>query len=138
MLESNWSSCPDRDRVGKFPPSRWDLFDEWWKTKNAEPVESIARYGTVDWLFQEYKSSAGYLERVSERSRPDYERTMLLLADALTKKGDRVGTHSVKSITPISADKLYNLVIERPHGLPLARTSSTRITLASFQALALQ
>src|SRR5215469_3768441 len=31
------------------------LFDEWLKIKKGEPVESIARYGTVDWLFREYK-----------------------------------------------------------------------------------
>jgi len=94
-------------------------FDDWLKTKNGEPVESIARYGTVDWLLREYKASTGYLERVSERSRPDYERTMLLLADAKTKKGDRVGTRSVKSVTPVSADKLYELVIDGPNGVRL-------------------
>src|SRR6516225_2852513 len=42
------------------------LFDEWWKLKNGEPVENVVRYGTVDWLFREYKASTGYLERVSE------------------------------------------------------------------------
>jgi hypothetical protein len=93
------------------------LFDEWWKVKNGETVESIARYGTVDWLFREYKASKGYLERVSERSRPDYERTMLLLADLRTKRGDRVGDRSVKSIAPVSADKLYELVLHGPNGL---------------------
>jgi hypothetical protein len=95
------------------------LFDEWWKAKNGEPVEGIARYGTVDWLFREYKASIGYLERVSERSRPDYERTMLLLADTRTRSGDRVGARSVKSITPLSADKLYNMVIQGPNGMRL-------------------
>jgi hypothetical protein len=81
------------------------LFDEWWKAKNGEPVENIVRYGTVDWLFREYKASAGYLERVALRSRPDYERTMLLLADVCTRAGDRVGARIVKSITPVSADR---------------------------------
>jgi hypothetical protein len=95
------------------------LFGEWWKAKNGEPVESITRYGTVDWLFREYKASKGYLERVSERSRSDYERTMLLLADLRTKKGDRVGDCSVWSITPVSADKLYELVIQGRKGLRL-------------------
>ena len=84
-------------------------------------MESIARYGTVDWLFREYKASTGYLERVSPRSRPDYERTMLLLADICTKKGDRVGARSVKSITPLSAEKLYNLVIHGPNGFDCAK-----------------
>lgn len=95
------------------------LFDEWWKARNGEPVERIAHYGTINWLFRVYKTSKGYLERVSERSRPDYERTMLLLADLRTKRGDRVGDRSVRSITPLSADKLYELIIQGPNGLRL-------------------
>ena len=92
------------------------LFDEWWRAKNGEPVENVVRFGTVDWLFREYKASTGYLEKVAERSRPDYERTILLLADVRTKSGDRVGARTVKSITPLSADKLYNLVINGRNG----------------------
>jgi hypothetical protein len=95
------------------------LFDEWVKIKNGEPVESTTRYGTVDWLFREYKTSDGYLERVALRSRPDYERTMLLLADWVTKGGDRVGGRSIKSITPLSTEKLYKRIIEGPHGVRL-------------------
>jgi hypothetical protein len=41
----------------------------------------------VDWLFREYKQSKAYLEKVAPRSRPDYERTILLIADIVTKKG---------------------------------------------------
>jgi hypothetical protein len=104
------------------------LFDEWWKAKNGEPVGNVVRYGTVDWLFREYKSSGGYLERVAMRSRPDYERTMLLLADVCTKAGDRVGARSIKSITPVSADKLYNMVIKGPNGLRL-RQGEKMVTL---------
>jgi integrase len=95
------------------------LFDEWLKIKAGEPVESITRYGTVSWLFREYKASDGYLERVSPRSRPDYERTMQLLENTVTKSGDRVDGRSVKSITPLSAEKLYKLVIDGPNGLRL-------------------
>ena len=57
------------------------LFDEWWTIRNGEPVESIARYGTVDWLFREYKASKRYRERVSPRTRQDYERMMQLVLD---------------------------------------------------------
>jgi hypothetical protein len=52
------------------------LFDEWLKAKSGEPVESVARYGTVDWLFREYKSSKRYRERVSQRTGQDYELLM--------------------------------------------------------------
>jgi hypothetical protein len=118
-LGSNYADACGEDGKGGRAAALNGLFNEWWKAKNGEPVESIARYGTVDWLFREYKASTGYLERVSERSRPDYERTMLLLADIVTKSGDRVGARSIKSITPLSADKLYNLVIDGPNGLRL-------------------
>ena len=68
------------------------------------------RFGTVDWLFREYKQTKAYLEKVSQRSRRDYERTMLLVTDLLTKKGDRVGDRKVKAITPVSADKIYEII----------------------------
>jgi hypothetical protein len=92
------------------------LFDEWRAKRDGEPIAGIVKFGTVDWLFREYKSSQAYLERVSLRSRPDYERVMLLLADMITKKGDRIGNRTVRSITPVSADKIYNLVIQGPRG----------------------
>jgi hypothetical protein len=92
------------------------LFDEWRARLAGEPIEGIARYGTVDWLFREYKSSKAYLEKVSQRSRPDYERTMLLVADTLTKKGDRIGSRPVRSITPRGADKIYEKVIIGANG----------------------
>jgi hypothetical protein len=87
------------------------LFDEWRARLAGEPIESIARYGTVDWLFREYKSSKAYLEKVSQRSRPDYERTMLLIADSLTKNGDRIGSRLIRSIAPRGADKIYEKII---------------------------
>ncbi len=93
------------------------LFDEWWKAKNGEPIENrIARYGTVDWLFREYKNSKRYRERVSARTREDYELLMQLVIDLPTKRGDRVGQRLVKSITPRAADKIYEHVCFGPRG----------------------
>jgi hypothetical protein len=92
------------------------LFDEWKAKRDGDPVQSLVRFGTVDWLFREYKSSQAYLGRVSARSRPDYERVMQLLTDMVTKKGDRIGDRPVRSITPVSADKIYDKVIQGPQG----------------------
>jgi hypothetical protein len=94
------------------------LFDEWDSARRGQPVtgERAPIYGTVDWLFREYKQSKGYLEKVSARSRPDYERTMLLVSDLVTKKGDRLGQRKIKSITPLAADKIYEIIIAGPHG----------------------
>ena len=92
------------------------LFDEWKQARSGEPVEGLVRFGSVDWLFREYKQTKAYLEKVSERSRHDYERTMLLVTDLVTKKGDRVGDRQVKAITPVSADKIYELIVSGPNG----------------------
>ncbi len=94
------------------------LFDEWDATRRGEPIDTgpLVRFGNVDWLFREYKSSKAYLEKVSLRSRPDYERTMLLVADTLTKKGDRIGGRSVRSITSRAADMLYDKFIQGKKG----------------------
>jgi hypothetical protein len=92
------------------------LFDEWVKVKNGKPVEGIARYGTVDWLFREYKASKRYRERVSQRTRPDYERLMQLVINLPTNRGDKVGQRPVKAITPLAADKIYERVCAGPNG----------------------
>jgi hypothetical protein len=93
------------------------LFDEWRVIRAGEPVAGLVKFGSVDWLFSEYKQTKAYLEKVSKRSRRDYERTMLLVADTVTKKGDRIGDRSIKSITPVSADKIYDLILAGPRGL---------------------
>ena len=92
------------------------LFDEWKRARSGEPMEGLVRFGTVNWLFREYKQTKAYLEKVSPRSRRDYERTMLLVVDLVTKKGDRVGDRKIKAISPVSADKIYELVVSGPRG----------------------
>ena len=110
-LGSDYEIACGEDGVGGRAAALNGLFDEWRAKLAGEPIESIARYGTVDWLFREYKSSKAYLEKVSKRSRPDYERTMLMVADILTKNGDRIGSRLIQSITPRGADKIYEKII---------------------------
>jgi hypothetical protein len=89
------------------------LFDEWRESRDGEPIQrTLIVFGTVDWLFREYKQSNAYLARVAERSRPDYERTMSLVTDLVTKKGDRVGDRKIRAITPLSVDRIYQLILE--------------------------
>jgi len=93
-------------------------FDEWQDVRRGLPItgERVPIYGTVRWLFQEYRRSKAYTEKVSPRSRPDYERTMLLVEDVVTKKGDKIGDRRIKAITPISADKIYGIILAGPDG----------------------
>jgi hypothetical protein len=93
-------------------------FDEWQDVRRGLPItgERVPIYGTVRWLFQEYRRSNAYTEKVSPRSRPDYQRTMLLVEDVVTKKADKIGDRKIKAITPISADKLYGIILAGPDG----------------------
>jgi len=88
-------------------------FDEWDQARKGLPVSgvNVPKYGTVDWLFREYKASKAYLEKVAERSRSDYEWAMDEICNVLTKSGDRVGGRPVKTISPRAADKLYDKFI---------------------------
>jgi hypothetical protein len=105
------------------------LFDDWnTKRKGGQATGRLATYGTVDWLFREYKQTKAYLEKVAPRSRPDYERTMLLIADIVTKKGDRIGDRRIRAITPISADKIYDIICHGPRG-PRPRQGEKAVAL---------
>jgi hypothetical protein len=42
---------------------------------------------------------------------------MLLVTHIITKKGDRIDDRKIKAITPVLADKIYELVISGPRGL---------------------
>jgi hypothetical protein len=115
-LGSDYSAACGADGTGGRAGALNALFDEWLKTKSGEPLPGLARYGSVDWLFREFKSNIRFREKVSERSRPDYERSMLMVADMVTKAGDRVGDRPVKSITPAAADKIYDRLCQGPRG----------------------
>jgi hypothetical protein len=93
-------------------------FDEWNQIRRGQPVsgDRDPHYGTVEWLFREYRKSKAYTEKVSQRSRRDYERTMLLITEMQTKKADRIGGRMIKAISPRAADKIYELIIVGPRG----------------------
>jgi hypothetical protein len=106
------------------------IFDEWDQQRRGLPISSPAmpKYGTVDWLFREYKISKAYLEKVAQRSRGDYEWAMQEICDITTKKGDRVGERLVKTISPRAADKLYDKFIAGAKGERL-RTGEKMVVL---------
>ncbi|WP_092294241.1 hypothetical protein [Bradyrhizobium sp. Ghvi] len=92
-----------------------EQFDEWDLARKGQPVSpgpNVPKYGTVDWLFREYKISKAYLEKVAQRSRSDYEWAMEQICDIKTKNGDRVGSRPARMITPRAADKLYDKFLE--------------------------
>jgi hypothetical protein len=89
-------------------------FDEWDQVRKGVPVTGgplMPKYGTLDWLFREYKQSDAYLEKVAVRSRSDYEWAIAQICDTKSKSGERIGGRHVKAITPRAADKLYRRFI---------------------------
>jgi hypothetical protein len=103
-------ACGDDGKGGRAAPLN-ARFEEWQSIAAGMPMESLVQIGTVYWLFRTYKTTKAYLEKVSPRSRTDYERTMHLVADTLTNKGDRVGSRMIKAISPQGADKIYERII---------------------------
>lgn len=122
-------ACGENGEGGRAA-ARNALFDEWNSARKGETASSqgITSFGSVDWLFREYKASKAYLEKVSERSRPDYERTMQLVTDIKTKKGDRIGDRRIRAISPVSADKIYDIICNGPHG-PRPRQGEKAVAL---------
>jgi hypothetical protein len=99
-------------------------FDEWDGVRKGMPVTGgtiMPKYGSVDWLFREYKASKAYLEKVAARSRRDYEWAMDEIANIKTMSGDRVGDRLVKTISPRAADKLYEKFIAPTDGMDKQR-----------------
>src|SRR5258708_40303339 len=94
------------------------LFDEWDDARKGLPVTGLSapRIGTIDWLFREYKVSKAFTEKVAVRSRQNYEWAMREVCETITKKGDRIGSRPIKSITPRGADKIYDLLTTGPKG----------------------
>jgi hypothetical protein len=117
-LGSDYAMACGEDGNGGRAAALNSLIDEWDTARRGLPAigERVPIYGTVRWLFQEYRRSKSYTEKVSARSRPDYERTMQLVEGIVTKKGDRLGVRKIKSVTPISADRICEIILAGPGG----------------------
>lgn len=117
-LGTDYELACGRDGKGGKAALLNGLFDEWDARRlGAEPVpaaEQLAPYGTVDWLFRTYRNSDDWKERVSKRTAPDYERTIRLVCEWITKTGDRIGSKKIQGITAGAADKLYHLIRDNP------------------------
>lgn len=108
-------ACGERGDGGRAATLN-GLFDEWRAAKAGEPLARLEKFGTVGWLFREFKRSEAYRERVSARTAPDYDRIMKLVDDLPTKRGDMIGARRIKAISPRAADKIYAKLCSGPRG----------------------
>lgn len=81
--------------------------DSWRQGRGApEDLDHAPDFGSMRWLVERYKRSRAW-EKVSARSRSDYDRSFRIVLDYPTKTGGTVAKLPVASITARAADKLY-------------------------------
>ena len=81
--------------------------DAWRKGRGAEKsLDLQPGYGTLEWMVERYKRSRAW-DKVSKRSRYEYERAFRLVLRHRTKKGIELGRAPLASITARGVDKLY-------------------------------
>lgn len=90
--------------------------DDWRAGRGAvRSLDDHTKFGTVEWLFETYRQSAAF-ERVSERTRPVYEKAIERIVTLRTKIGGEVGELSVAAVSAAAVDKLYKLLLVGPRG----------------------
>jgi hypothetical protein len=91
--------------------------DGWRRGKGTERLE-VAQpgYGTIAWLFDRYRRSKAFENKVGERSRYEYLRALKRVEDIPTKAGGTVGDLPISSITPAAVDKIYEKLQQGPRG----------------------
>jgi integrase len=81
--------------------------DAWRKGRGAEKsLDLQPGYGTLEWMVERYKRSRAW-DKVSKRSRYEYERAFRLVLRHRTKKGIDLGRAPLAAITARGVDKLY-------------------------------
>jgi hypothetical protein len=84
-----------------------------WRLKRKAPksLDSGARLGTVDWLFETAQRCRRW-QKASERARGDYRKRLNELADVKVKGGGRLGHCHVATVTPAITDDAYGRLLK--------------------------
>lgn len=81
--------------------------DSWRQGRGApKDLDLAPDFGSLRWLVERYKRSRAW-EKVSARSRSEYERAFKLVLDYPTKTGGVLGRLPASSMSARAADKLY-------------------------------
>jgi hypothetical protein len=81
---------------------------ESWRTGGSSDLDVSRKIiiGTFDWLCACYKKSPRYT-KLPARTRSSHDRALRIVADYILNDGGRFGELSVKSISPSTADVLF-------------------------------
>ena len=72
-------------------------------------------FGSLEWMIERYKRTPAWA-KVSERSRPGYQRAFDYLTDLPRKSGGKVGDAALPSINAMAVDKIYQMLRQGPRG----------------------
>jgi hypothetical protein len=86
-------------------------FDSWRSGGATDaPVREVAKVGTLDWLFAEYRADRRFT-RLHARTRRKYEARLNLIGGYVLKDGKRLGEARLPSITSAVVDALYEKLL---------------------------
>lgn len=91
------------------------FLDAWRSGLGADKNCLDARHGTVGWLFEGYRRSALF-QRISDRSKPEYERALRRIEDMTTSDGRTVAELPLRAISTRAVDRLYERLQVGPRG----------------------
>ncbi len=83
---------------------------------SVKSLDTSPRFGTIAWLFEQYRRSHAFEQRVSKRSSYEYERALKRIENIKTKDGRHFAELQVASITPAAVDKIYTKLQIGPRG----------------------
>ena len=103
----------------------------WRRGLGIEKVEEAQPgYGTLGWLFDKYRRSRVFKQKVSERSRPGYERSLREIENVSTTTGTTVAHLRLASITPRAVDRIYTRLQKGPRKKDRTRQANHAIDIA--------
>ena len=104
--------------------------DSWRRADSNKIEEAQPCYGSVGWLFDKYRRSRVFQQKVSERSRPGYERSLREIEDMQTTTGTTVAHILLSSITTRAVDKIYANLQTGPRKMNRTRQANHAIDIA--------
>jgi hypothetical protein len=86
------------------------VFDSWRSGGDTDAVSDVAKPGTLDWMFAEYRADRRFTQ-LDARTRRNHEVGFRLVGGYTMKDGRRLGTMPVTSITTAVTDALYEKLL---------------------------
>src|SRR5262245_46344452 len=82
--------------------------DDWRRGREAvRDLDLQPGFGTLAWLIERYKRSPAYTDKVSTRSREEYDRAFRLVLSHPLASGAELGSVALEAISARGVDKLY-------------------------------